>query len=134
MRPQHTPGPWHRSTKPITKYPVIFAGRNNHIAVVICHEGLTSAECEANADIIAAAPELFEFVMQIAYGRKPTMRVLPPSVLASAKVLVTKVIGTHVEIVSARRYYRRAAPGWVRLHDGVVVFQGTRQACEDFGS
>jgi hypothetical protein len=55
--PQHTQGPWHRNIKPARKYVTIFAGRNTHV----CHlatSGLTDEEIEANADLIAAAPEL----------------------------------------------------------------------------
>lgn len=53
----HTAGPWHRDIKPAAKYPVVFAGRNTHIATVATRGGLTDAEIEANCDLIAAAPE-----------------------------------------------------------------------------
>jgi hypothetical protein len=57
----HTPGPWHRNIKPISKYPTIFAGRNTHVAVVQT-KGLKDDEAEANAALIVTAPELLEEV------------------------------------------------------------------------
>ena len=59
---KHTPGPWHRNIAPATRYPVIFAGRNTHIASVLFGarhgQTLPDAEIEANCNIIAAAPEM----------------------------------------------------------------------------
>ena len=55
----HTPGPWHRNIKPASKYPVIFAGRNMHVAVVDTHLE-TEDEIESNCNLIAAAPELLD--------------------------------------------------------------------------
>lgn len=51
----HTPGPWHRNIRAHGKYPTVFAGRNQHVAVVSQQED--GAETEANIDLIAAAPE-----------------------------------------------------------------------------
>lgn len=51
------PGPWHRNIKPAQKYPVIFAGRNTHVAIVA--PGLTPEQAEAVCDLITAAPEMF---------------------------------------------------------------------------
>lgn len=56
---KHTPGDWGRNIKPASKYPIIFAGRNTHVARVIT-DGLTEQEAEANADLIAAAPDLLD--------------------------------------------------------------------------
>jgi hypothetical protein len=53
-----TAGPWHRNIKPARRYPVVFAGRNTHVAI-ICTEGLTDAEIEANCNLITAAPSMF---------------------------------------------------------------------------
>lgn len=53
---KHTPGPWYRNIKPASKYPIIFAGDNLHVAQVISR-GVSEAQCEANCDLIAAAPE-----------------------------------------------------------------------------
>lgn len=58
MANKHTPGPWHRNIPPAAKYPVIFAGRNTHICVVTKSHPMTDVECEANANLIAAAPAL----------------------------------------------------------------------------
>ena len=54
---KHTPGPWSRNIKPASKYCTIFAGQSTHVAVV-CTQGLTEDEIEANTDLIAAAPDL----------------------------------------------------------------------------
>lgn len=59
MTAKHTPGPWHRNIKPASKYTVIFAGRNKHIAAVKTI-GLSEAEIEANMDLIVAAPRLLD--------------------------------------------------------------------------
>jgi hypothetical protein len=56
---KHTQGPWHRNIKPASKYPVIFAGRNTHVAMLaIRGTTMQEAEIEANCDLIRAAPEL----------------------------------------------------------------------------
>jgi hypothetical protein len=56
MKTQYTPGPWHRNIKANGKYPTVFAGRNQHVAVVSQQQ--TGEETEANIDLIAAAPTL----------------------------------------------------------------------------
>lgn len=57
MSTPHTPGPWGRNIKPASRYPVVFAGRNTHVAMVITKR-LTDEVVEANCDLIAAAPDL----------------------------------------------------------------------------
>ena len=54
---KHTPGPWGRNIAPAWKYPIIFAGRNTHVAYIFTNE-LSESEQEANANLIAAAPDL----------------------------------------------------------------------------
>jgi hypothetical protein len=54
---KHTGQTWHRNIKPASKYPIIFADRNTHVAQAVTR-GLSEAEIEANTDLIAAAPEL----------------------------------------------------------------------------
>jgi hypothetical protein len=54
---KHTKGPWGRNIAPAWKYPIIFAGRSTHVAKIITDE-LPESEQEANACLIAAAPEL----------------------------------------------------------------------------
>jgi hypothetical protein len=56
---KHTPGPWHRNIKPTSKFPIVFAGRNTHVAQVLTR-GLSDEESEANCDLIAGAPALLE--------------------------------------------------------------------------
>lgn len=51
----HTEGPWSRNIKPASRYPVVFAGRNTHVAVVTTR-GLTEEEIEGNINLIANAP------------------------------------------------------------------------------
>ena len=60
----HTPGPWHRNIRAGGKYPVVFAGRNQHVATV-CQQR-DGAETEANIDLIAAAPRMYEALARIA--------------------------------------------------------------------
>ena len=56
MNTKHTPGPWSRNIRAGGKYPVVFAGRNQHAATV-CQQR-DGAETEANIDLIAAAPDM----------------------------------------------------------------------------
>jgi hypothetical protein len=56
----HTKGPWGRNIPPASKYPIIFGGptgNHSHVAQVLSR-GLPPSEVEANADLIAAAPDL----------------------------------------------------------------------------
>lgn len=53
----HTPGGWNRNIKPASKYNVIYAGRNTHVAA-LSTSGLSEEEIEANCNLIAAAPDL----------------------------------------------------------------------------
>ena len=57
---KHTPGPWHRNIPPARKYTTIFAGRNTHVARLAVDDLTTDTELEANANLIAAAPDLLE--------------------------------------------------------------------------
>lgn len=50
----HTPTPWHRNIPPAVRYPVIFAGRNTHVAQVI-GKSLPYAVVEANLDFVIQA-------------------------------------------------------------------------------
>jgi hypothetical protein len=54
----HTKGPWSRNIRANGKYPVVFAGRNQHVATV-CQQK-DGAETEANIDLVHAAPCLLE--------------------------------------------------------------------------
>ncbi len=53
-----TPGPWYRNIRNSGRYPTIFAGRNQHVAVATPQNDPN--ETEANIDLIAAAPDLLE--------------------------------------------------------------------------
>jgi hypothetical protein len=64
MTAKHTEGPWGRNIPPASKYPVIYAGRNTHVAQVIS-KGLPDAEVEANANLIAAAPDLLAVLEEL---------------------------------------------------------------------
>lgn len=64
MSTQHTPGPWHRNIRANGKYPTIFAGRNQHVAVA--SQQKDTAETEANIDLIAAAPDMLAALKEIA--------------------------------------------------------------------
>lgn len=58
MKTKHTPGPWSRNIRRNGKFPVIFSGRNNYVA--IAQQQKDGEETEANIDLIASAPELLE--------------------------------------------------------------------------
>ena len=60
----HTVGPWHRNIRREGRYPVVFAGRNQHVATASQQDD--PAETEANIDLISAAPELLEALNVIA--------------------------------------------------------------------
>ena len=53
---KHTPGPWNRNIRAGGRYPVVYAGRNQHVATVSQQEN--KDEIEANIDLVSAAPEL----------------------------------------------------------------------------
>ena len=53
----HTPGPWHRTVEAPVKYASIKAGKK-YIAGLVVVRGFTDAEYNANANLIASAPEL----------------------------------------------------------------------------
>jgi len=63
---EHTTGPWHRNIAPATRYPVIFAGQNTHVASVLTGarhgKTLSDAEIEANCNLIVAAPEMLSII------------------------------------------------------------------------
>ena len=58
-----TPRPWHRNIKPASKYPVVYAGRNTHVASVI-PDGHDEETVEANIRLISAAPDLLAALME----------------------------------------------------------------------
>ncbi|RJF81670.1 hypothetical protein D3877_16235 [Azospirillum cavernae] len=62
----HTPGGWNRNIPPAHKYSVIFAGRNTHVCRLSIN-GLSDEEIEANANLIAAAPDLLEALQAAAH-------------------------------------------------------------------
>ncbi len=62
MKTTHTPGPWNVNIPP-HKFPIYAAHPANRFAYVATtprDDGLTDAERDANARLIAAAPELLE--------------------------------------------------------------------------
>lgn len=63
--PKFTPAPWGRNIKPVSKYPVIYAGkapRHVYVASIARESGISEDEAEANADLIVAAPHLFAWL------------------------------------------------------------------------
>lgn len=66
---KHTPGPWHRNVPPAEKYSTIYCGESGniqHIAHLASKGEKTTAEMEANCNLIAAAPELLESLTKLA--------------------------------------------------------------------
>lgn len=66
---QHTQGGWSRNIPPISRYPIIFAGHNTHVAKVIT-DGIPLEEAEANARLITAAPELLEAAKYLIFAMR----------------------------------------------------------------
>ena len=65
---KHTPGPWHVDpTAPEAYYQDVNVLRHSGLAVAVAlHNGdIAPAEVEANARLIAAAPDLLEVAMRI---------------------------------------------------------------------
>jgi hypothetical protein len=76
MGTKHTPGPWHRNIRSNGKYPVVFAGRNQHVAIVSQqHDG---HETEANIDLVATAPELLEALIDAEFLLRKAAQVAGP--------------------------------------------------------
>jgi len=63
MNFKYTPGPWHRNIRAGGKYPVVFAGRNTHVAMAT--QQPSPEETEANIDLIAAAPTMLDALLAI---------------------------------------------------------------------
>ena len=63
MEKKHTPGPW-EVRKTASGNPFIYAGQLNVAGVAMVRAGVDSATAEANARLIAAAPELLEALIQ----------------------------------------------------------------------
>lgn len=59
-----TPGGWNRNVKPASHYPVIFAGRNTHVAQIVS-KFIPEAQQEANCDAIAQVPALLAEVIAL---------------------------------------------------------------------
>jgi len=62
---RHSSGGWNRNIPPARKYPVIFAGRNKHVCRLIT-DGMTDEEVEANANLIAVAPDMLATMDELA--------------------------------------------------------------------
>ena len=73
---KHTPGPWGRNIKPARNYPMIYAGRDTDIAQLVTRD-IADDEAEANADLIAAAPELLEALREMVEIAELTIGWLP---------------------------------------------------------
>ena len=59
MGAQHTPGPWHIGGKP--QSPIIFGSDGFAVAdATVFHGTFKEGQTEANANLIAAAPDLLE--------------------------------------------------------------------------
>lgn len=71
MTTQHTPGTWSRNIRANGKYPVVFAGRNQHVATVCQQED--GAQVEANIDLIAAAPDMLAALIGLIGGQDSSL-------------------------------------------------------------
>ena len=88
----HTPGPWHRNIRAGGKYPIIFSGRNKHVAQA-CQQR-DPAETESNIDLIAAAPDLLaalELVCQQLRAEEPYQG--EPTFLSQIRAAIARAKG-----------------------------------------
>jgi hypothetical protein len=92
MTTKHTPGPWHRNIKPASKYPIVFAGRNTHVAQIIS-AGLSEDEVEANMRLISKAPGLLWYVRELVATLEA--RGAGGPIIDGAKTLVEVIDGDH---------------------------------------
>lgn len=102
---EHTPGPWHRNIRCGGKYPVVFSGRNQHVATA-CQQS-NPAETEANIDLISAAPDLLAALQALSasldrdsnaacdFAKKEVLRLCPEiqGYLRQARAVVAKATG-----------------------------------------
>ena len=58
---KHTPGPWYRNIPPANKYTTVWSGRNKHVAYI--KQMPDDVEAEANINLIAAAPAMYEALL-----------------------------------------------------------------------
>ena len=79
---QHTPGPWGLIIGDAG--PIIFSGNKGNM-VATCIRQITSAEREANARLISAAPDLLES-LRYAVAQVPELATVPGIAAAMAKV------------------------------------------------
>jgi hypothetical protein len=86
---KHTPGPWEQMDD---GGPSRFVFTGGHAPEHPSH--CIQAASVADARLIAAAPELLEFVRELASGRNATTRDLPPSIRRDAAALLAKATGT----------------------------------------
>ena len=90
---KHTSGPWHRNIRANGKYPVVFAGRNQHIATAAPQKD--SAETEANISLLSAAPELLDaLVLLLPYAARAIQGTTEGQpLLDAARAAITKATG-----------------------------------------
>lgn len=88
---EHTPGPWHRNIRANGKYPVVFAGRNTHVATA-AQFPQNPEETEANIDLIAAAPELLA-ALQALLADKYLSDPINADRMAQARAAIAKATG-----------------------------------------
>lgn len=78
----YTKGEWQRNIRAGGKYPVVYAGRNQHIATV--SQQTDPEETEANIDLISAAPSLVEAAQ---YAMESLVRQYPGPTLPPQEII-----------------------------------------------
>lgn len=68
---KHTPGPWYRNIPPANKYTTVWSGRNKHVAYI--KQMPDDVEAEANINLIAAAPAMYEALQSILDSENSTL-------------------------------------------------------------
>lgn len=90
--PSHTPGFWSRNIPPASKYTTIFAGRNTHVAY-LATESLSEEEIEANANLIASAPELLYRLQQVTTMLAMTDSIYWADYIAANRAVIAQASG-----------------------------------------
>jgi hypothetical protein len=92
MKTQHTPGPWHADTNVAGDYTQVKAHPNKFICEVDGRE--KEYQNEANARLIAAAPELLEALADLCYVVGHTYK--DSKVFKDARAVIAKATGENI--------------------------------------
>lgn len=95
MEQKHTPGPWsiHHDVSSLDGHVLIDSSKHGALAQVVwkMEDDERTPECEANARLIAAAPELLEVAQSILVD--DMIQYLPVEYVSNVKTIIAKATG-----------------------------------------